>query len=117
MIPSFLGGDKLFYFIAEENDSYFIIVTNSGKSKHCSHFGNQVFLTGMHGSEKQAGTNVDEQHYGQFSFFFEYFTKGMIEARRHIPINKPYIISMMIFSHLFKQHATTFKSAVVLTSK
>ena len=41
----------------------------------------------------------------------------MVEAGRYIPVDKPNIISMMIFPHFLKQHTTAFKSTVILTGK
>ena len=53
----------------------------------------------------------------QLSFFFKYFTVSVAHSCRNIPVNKPYVISGLIFSHFFKSHTTTFKCCVIFSRK
>jgi hypothetical protein len=39
----------------------------------------------------------------------------VIESRRHVPVDEPDIITMVILPHLLKQHTAAFKGTMVLT--
>ena len=49
----------------------------------------------------------------QFTFFFKQFAVSVPHSCRNIPLNKPYIVSWLVFPHFFEGHATPFKSGVV----
>ena len=117
MLSSFFGWYKFFNFIRKENHTNFIVILNGRKCKRSSHFGNNIFLQLQYSTKFTATRNINQQTYRQFALFFKNLYIRMSETSSHIPVNRPDIIAVLIFTHFGKGHTTTFKSRMVFACK
>ena len=113
VFPAFLRRDIAFYPVAEENDAYLIVVVDGGEGQHGAELRDQILFPGMCRAEEGAGADVDKKHDGQLAFFLEQLAKGMVEARRDIPVDEADVIAGSILTHLAEAHATALEGTMV----
>src|ERR1017187_2297344 len=117
MLFTFLWRDVFFNFITKKDNTHFIIIVNCTKSKYCSYFCNKISFCAVHCAKQSACAYIYQQNYCKLSFFFKYLSERMGITGTHIPVNKPYIISMVVFTNFPETHSFSLKSRMILTCK
>src|ERR1035437_7422057 len=117
MCRSFFRWNKFLYFITKEDHTYFIIVIDCRESKNRCNFCHLFFFQLRKGAESIRTTDIDQQHYSEFAFFFKNLDEGVIEPCSDIPVNIPDIVTILVFAHLAECHSFSFKGAMILSRK
>ena len=117
MIPPFFGGHKFFDFVAKQYQPGLVAIANGREGKHSRHFRHQIPFGLAKCAEQTTGTHVHQHIHRQFPFFFKYFAKVVPHPGSYVPIYKPWIITSIVFPHLFKRHSPSFESSVIFTRK
>ena len=117
MCSSLLRRNKFLDLIREENHPDLIVILDCRKSKHCSNFGNLVFLQFRNSPEITGGTDIDHQHDRQLPFFLEDLHIRTVAAGSHIPVDIPDIVAVLIFSYLTESHTSPLKGRMIFAGK
>src|SRR6185312_2379016 len=117
MFFSFFWRNIFFNFITKKYNTYFIIIVDRTESEYRPNFCDQIFFILMNRSKHRTGTYIYQKDHGKFALFFKNFRKWMRISCTYIPINKSYIIAVIIFTHFSKSHAFSLKCRMIFTGK
>ena len=110
MSPPFFRRYKFLNPVGKEYHPNLIIVLYGRKSNNSSNFRNLIFLQLGNRAEIAGSAHIDHQHNGQFPFLLIYFNIRMIMACRHIPIDIPDIVTVLILPYFAESHTPALKS-------
>ena len=117
MSPPFFRRYKFLDTVGKEYHPNLIIILYGRKSNHSSNFRNLIFLQLGNRTEITGSAYIDHQHNSQFPFFLIYFDIRMIVACRHIPIDIPDIVTVLILPYFAESHTPSLKSRMVFSRK
>ena len=63
------------------------------------------------------GAGVNQQHHGQFPFFYVPLYKRLAGTGRHLPVDGSYFVAGLVGAHFVKLHAPAFEDSVIFTGK
>src|ERR1700690_1932828 len=117
MLFTFFWRDIFFNLVTKKNNTHFVIIINSAECKYRSYFCNKISFCAVHRTKQSAGAYVYQQNYRKFAFFLKNFSEWMSITGTHIPVDKSYIISMIIFTNFPETHSFPLKCRMILTGK
>ena len=86
-----------------------------GESEQGADLCDQFIFQLLYRSEEGGAAHVDQQHDGQFPFFFKDLDMRLAGTGRDVPVNITNVVSILIIAHLAEGHPPAFEGTVILS--
>ncbi len=117
VLASFLRRDIFLNTVREEDDTYLVVVLYGRERQRSSNLSHEGALRLSCSTEVERPRHIDKEHHRELALFLKHFYVGMMEARRHIPVDVAHIVAKLILAHLSKGHTTPLEGRMVLSCK
>ena len=111
---SLLGRDEKLHLVAEQQGAHLVIVQDGREGQHGGDFRQHVPLGLDPGAESAAAAHVHQQHHRHLALFLEHLYIGRTQARGHVPVHVPHIVTILILTHFAEGHAASLERRMVL---
>src|SRR4026209_2108145 len=109
MRPTFLWRDEKLNPITEEEQAHFVVIPDSAEREETGNFSREFTFRLGNAPETPGGAYVHDQDNGKFALFGEFLYVSCPETGGHIPIDRPNLVTGLIFADIFKVHPASLE--------